>query len=166
MNKSCAKWKDQLLEAALSEKASQELEAHLSRCGDCAAELTSLRDRRERLDALLPSLAGAEPSADLTNRILSATRFAAAREHASVLQLWVIAGAAAVIIFAVMIGWILRRQTNPLDTAPSGAIALAHWEAPTDVLLRVPNQGVLNSVPKLGDSYLTIPMEMQQGETQ
>ena len=153
------------MEAALGEKASNELDAHLSQCGNCTSELTRLRARRERLDALLPSLAGAEPSADLTNRILAATR-SAAREHASVWRLWVIGGAAAVIVLAVMIGWILNRRTNLPDRAPVEAIALAHWQAPTDVLLQVPNQGVLNSVPKLGDSYLTIPLEIQKGEKQ
>ncbi|HEY6971479.1 MAG TPA: hypothetical protein VJA94_19880 [Candidatus Angelobacter sp.] len=166
MNKTCAKWRDQLLEAALGEKASHELDAHLSWCGNCATELTRLRGCCERLDARLPSLAGAEPSADLTNRILASTRSAAAREHASVWRLWTIAGAAAVVLFAAMIGWILSQQTNPLDAAPSGAIALAHWQAPTDVLLQVPNHELLNSIPKLGDSYLTIPVEIQKGEKQ
>ena len=166
MNKTCAKWRDQLLEAALGEKASDELDTHLSRCGDCAAELTRLHARRERLDALLPSLGGAEPSADLTNRILGATRSAAPREHARVWPLSVIAGAAAVIVFAVMITWILSRPKSPLESASPGTIALAHWQAPTDVLLQVPNQGVLNSIPKLGDSYLTIPLEIQKGEKQ
>ena len=58
MKNNCSKWKDQLLEAALTETTAGELQDHLSECPGCAQRLSLLRARRERLDAALPLLAG------------------------------------------------------------------------------------------------------------
>ena len=164
MNMTCAKWRDQLLETALGQNASDALNTHLSQCSACATELAKLRTHRERLDTLLPSLATAEPSSNLAARILAATR--ATNEPAFMWRRWMIAGAAAIIVIAATLGWILNRRTTAPDPALAKAVALAHWQAPTDVLLQLPNHGLLNSIPRLDDSYLAIPMEMQKGEKQ
>src|SRR3989454_10986338 len=57
MKNDCAKWKEKLLEAALTGTAAGELGPHLSSCAGCMKELEALRARRERLGALRPSVA-------------------------------------------------------------------------------------------------------------
>ena len=60
MKNDCAKWKEKLLEAALTGTAAGELGRHLSSCAGCVKELEALRARREQLDALLPLVAEAQ----------------------------------------------------------------------------------------------------------
>ena len=43
MKSDCIKWRDELLEAALSVKTSPALERHLSSCAGCAEEMTRLK---------------------------------------------------------------------------------------------------------------------------
>ena len=72
MKNECAKYKDLLLEAALSENSAGVLDQHLRQCGACANELAGLRARRERLDTLLPLVLGAaEPSPGFRARVLA-----------------------------------------------------------------------------------------------
>ncbi len=54
MKNECTKWKDQLLETALTSTAADGLEEHVLKCANCAEELAALCARRERLDALWP----------------------------------------------------------------------------------------------------------------
>ena len=139
MNKTCAKWRDQLLETALGENGNDELNSHLSQCSDCTNELARRGASRERLEALRPSRAGAEPAADLANRILAVAKSKTTRISVFTWRRWAIAAAAAIIVIAVMSGWILNRPANVPDHDLIEAMALAHWQAPTDVLLRIPN---------------------------
>ncbi len=45
MKNDCTKWKDQLLEAALTGTAAGDLEEHVLKCATCAEELEALRAR-------------------------------------------------------------------------------------------------------------------------
>jgi len=166
MKNTCMKWKDQLLEAALTGTSEGELRDHLSRCADCTTELAALRARRERLDTLLPLVASAEePSPGLHTRILHATAAATQRQRFSLPRLWVPV-TAAVIMIAVMIGWVLNRRNTLTQAELHGAQALAQWRAPSDVLLQMPGQEFLNSAPRLGESYIIeIPTEKERGGT-
>src|SRR5260370_42447671 len=83
MKKACEKWRDQLLEAALTGATAKGLEEHLRACANCSDELSELRARKARLDALLPlAVQGAGPSADFRARVLAAAEAASERKRA------------------------------------------------------------------------------------
>jgi len=165
MKNDCAKWKEKLLEAALTGTAAGELERHLSSCAGCVKELEALRARREQLDALLPLVArGAEPRAEFGARVLAAAEAAGGWKRARRWRgVWVLAGAAAVVA-AATIGLVLRRTTAPMipDTEVAAAQRLAEWQAPSDVLLETPGQEILRSTLKLGESYMRIPVKTSE----
>lgn len=163
MKNTCMKWKDQLLEAALGEMPKRELRDHLAQCADCAAELGALQARRRQMDSLLPQLArGAEPSPELRRRILAGVETAKPRGNSNVILSWATAGVA-VIVIAVVIGAVWHRSSVVQETELRGAQALAQWHAPTDVLLRTPGSEFLTETPRLGESYIKIPIETDQG---
>jgi len=167
MKNDCREWKDQLLEAALTGAATRDLEEHLQSCADCGAELKELRARRERLDALLPMMAReAEPSGDFRARVLAAAESAREGKRARAWRVWTLAGATAVILVA-LVGGLTLPEKNRGMMAPSelaGAQKLAEWRAPSDSLLRTPGQELLKSTPKLGDSYLQVPVKTNEEE--
>jgi anti-sigma factor RsiW len=162
MKNNCSKWKDQLLEAALTETTAGELQDHLSECPGCAQKLSLLRARRERLDAVLPLLAGKkEPAPGFGARVLAAAEAQKARKNL-LRQPWLLA-AAAVIAVALVTVVVLHPPTpsRPLNTeATELAMAqkLAQWQAPSDALLATPGQEILRKMPNLGESYLKFPV--------
>ena len=155
MNNACMKWKEQLLETALGETAGTELLEHLAQCQDCAAELETLRAKRERMDSLLPLIASAEePSPELRARIMAATETATVHPLRLLWQAWALAGIIAVVVIAVGVIWIRNRENGELEATVRTAQQLAEWQSPTADLLKVPGQELLNSSPRLGESYL------------
>lgn len=167
MKKACEEWKDQLLEAALTGTAPEGLEEHLRGCVGCGAELRELRARRERLDTLLPMMTrGAEPSGDFRARVLAAAESAREGKRARPWRVWTLAGATAVIVVALVAGLTLQKKNGgvvPQDELAS-AQKLAEWRAPSDSLLRTPGQELLKSTPKLGNSYLQLPVKTDEEE--
>jgi hypothetical protein len=156
MTNACTKWKDALLEAALAETADDELNRHLSNCADCTAQLEALRVRRQRLDALLPLVArAAEPSPDLSARIVAAAEASDARRRSGFWRIWAVAGAAAAIVIAA-VAFSMHRSSGLTDAELRQAQELAQWQAPTDVLLQTPGRDFLNSIPRLGETYFTL----------
>lgn len=157
MTNTCAKWKDPLLEAALTDAVNEELYHHVSQCMGCAAQLDALRARKQRLDSLLPLVAGgAEPSPHLSVRIVAAAEASETQRRPNFWRNSALAGAAALIaIVAVVLS--LHRPSGLTEMELRQAQALAQWQAPTDVLLQTPGQEFLNSTPKLGESYLAMP---------
>jgi anti-sigma factor RsiW len=167
MKNECVKWKNELLEAALARTTRRDLEEHLRQCSDCAEELTALRARRERLDALLPLVAqGAEPGADFRARVLGAAEAAGQASAARVWRAWAFAGATAIVLVTLATGLTLRWRTARTVAAAELAAAqkLAEWQAPSDVLLQSPGRGILGSTPRLGESYLQLPAKMNKEE--
>ena len=164
MNTACAKWKDALLEAALSGTVTGELESHLKRCPHCAGALAALRERQEHMDALLPLVAsGAEPSAEFRTRVLAEAQSLGAARRAQRWRAWVLAGATVAILAAAIIsGSYLRRQRTAQDTELMAAQRLADWRAPSDVLLNTPGKGFLRATPRLGESYVKLPIAMDK----
>jgi hypothetical protein len=161
MNDDCAKWKDALLEAALTGNVAlaPALAAHLRDCGACTQELAALRHRREQMDALLPLLPrNAEPAPGFTARVLAAARAEAERKHVRVWRLWVFAGVTVALLAALLTSWsALRPRPLPMaqdSNALASAQKLAEWRAPSDVLLAIPGRRILQATPKLGASYL------------
>ena len=104
MKNECAKYKDLLLEAALSENSAGVLDQHLRQCGACANELAGLRDRPERLDTLLPLVLGAdEPSPGFRARVLAEAESTNEASHARGPRVWVLAAAAAAVLVAALL---------------------------------------------------------------
>jgi hypothetical protein len=164
MKNACAQWNDQLLEDALGGAPGSELRAHLARCAECAAKLDILRARNQRLESFLPQLArAAEPSPDLRARILAVAENSATRRPTSLWRMWVPIAAASVLVIALAtaLGW--KRQAGPSAAELRGAQALAEWRAPSDIFLQLPKQDFLNTVPRLGESYMEMQIKSQTG---
>ena len=167
MKAACEKWKDLLLEAALSGAAARDLEEHLRSCQDCAAELRSLQARSVQLDALLPMVAKvAEPSAGFRARVLAAAEAAGERKRVSRLRAWALAGASATAVTVLVVGmlWHRESQRKIQVTELEGAQKLAEWRAPSDTLLATPGREILRTTPKLGESYFHVPMSKVEEE--
>ena len=166
MNTPCAKWKAQLLDAALTGKPAETLADHLQGCTACAEELAVLRVRRERLDSVLPLVAQApEPSPAFRARVLAAAQSAAERKRARPLRVWATA-AALMIVVSLIIAFL--REVKSVSTLPPAELAaaenLAKWHAPTDVLLETPGRDLLRTTPGLGESYLNLPLRTNEEE--
>jgi hypothetical protein len=156
-----------LLEAALTGAAAANLEKHVLKCTNCTEKLAVLRARRERLEALLPLVAqGAEPSAGFRARVLAAAGAASEAKRGWPWRKWALAGAAAVIVAALMAGLTLHRRAA--GTVPKAELAaaekLTEWRAPSDVLLKTPGQEILRTTPRLGESYLHAPVKTDEEE--
>jgi anti-sigma factor RsiW len=167
MKRACEKWKDQLLEAALTESVGEDLAEHLRTCKDCAAELKTLEARRARLDTLLPLAAqDSEPSADFRTRVLAAAEAAHGSKGMPRWRMWTLTGATAAAAIVLVLGaWWYRgaaRRIPPDEIA--AAQKLAEWRAPSDSLLATPGQEILRTTPKLGESYLNVPSKKLEEE--
>ncbi len=167
MKNSCEKWKDRLLEAALTGTTAKELEEHLRSCANCSAELENIRARAVRLDELLPLVVQtAEPSANFRARVLAAAGAANDRQRARPWRVWTLAGAAAVVVVVLMIAVTLQRRTVRMIPGDELAAAqkLAEWRAPSDGLLVTPGQEILRTMPRLGESYLNVAVKTDEEE--
>ena len=167
MKNECMKWKDQLLEAALAGSAGRDLEQHLQQCADCTGELAALRVRRERMDAMLPLVArGAAPATDFRARVLAAAEAGNQGRGARVWRAWAVAGATAIVLVTLATGLALRwRAARSVPAAElAAAQKLAEWQAPSDVLLESPGRGILESTPRLGESYFKLPAKRDKEE--
>ena len=167
MKNACEKWKDPLREAALTGTTAKVLEEHLRGCAKCSAELDEVRGRAARLDALLPLVAqGAGPSADFRARVLAAAGTAREGKRARPWRVWALAGATAVVVVVLMIGVTLQRRTARMIPGHELAAAqrLAEWRAPSDALLATPGQEILRTMPRLGESYLNVPLKTGEEE--
>jgi len=66
----------------------------------------------------------------------------------------------------LVVGAVLHRGTTG-KIQPEGLAAaqkLAEWRAPSDSLLATPGQEILRTTPKLGESYLNVPMKAVEEE--
>jgi hypothetical protein len=166
MKDACEKWKDQLLEAALTGAKTKDFEEHLRVCTICCRELDAARERRIRLDELLPLVAqGAEPPVDFHAQVLAAAEAGSGAKRARQWRIWTLAGATAVIVM-VMIGTTLyRRGAHAIPEKELAAVQrLAEWRAPSDALLVTPGQEILRTMPRLGESYLNVPAKTDEEE--
>jgi hypothetical protein len=166
MKDACGKWKDQLLEAALTEATTKDLEEHLRACTICSRELDAVRARKAQLDELLPLVArGAEPPADFQAHVLAAAEAASGASRARRWRVWTLAGATAAIV-ALMIGATMyHRAAQRIPEKELAAVQrLAEWRAPSDALLATPGQEILRTMPRLGESYLNVPVKRNEEE--
>jgi hypothetical protein len=166
MNGACEKWKDQLLEAALSGATSRGFEEHLRNCAICSSELDAVRARKVRLDELLPLVArGSQPSPEFRARVLAGAAAAREGKRAWRWRVLTLAGATAAIV-VLMIGAMVHRRTGQMIPADELAAVqkLAEWRAPSDSLLVTPGQDILRTMPRLGESYLSVPVKKGEEE--
>jgi hypothetical protein len=166
MKDACEKWKDQLLETALTGATAKDFEEHLRTCTICSRELGAVRARKVQLDELLLLVArGGEPSADFQAQVLAAAEAASGASRARRWRVWTLAGATAAIV-ALMIGATAYRRAA--HTIPENELAavqrLTEWRAPSDALLVTPGQEILQTMPRLGESYLSVPVKENEEE--
>jgi len=167
MKNACEIWKDQLLEAALTGSLTAGLEEHLRTCTICSEELGNIRARKARLDTLLPFVAQrSEPSANFRAQVLAAAGAAREGKRARPWRVWTLAGATAVVVVVLMIGVTLQRRTARMipENELAAAQKLAEWRAPSDGLLVTPGQEILRTMPRLGESYLDVPVKTDEEE--
>jgi hypothetical protein len=166
MKDACEKWKDQLLEAALRGATTKDFEEHLRACTICSRELDAVQARMVRLDELLPLVAReSEPPADFQARVLAAAEVVSGANRARQWRVWTQAGAAAaiaVLMIGAMMYW-RAAQTIPEDEL-AAVQKLTEWRAPSDALLATPGQEILRTMPRLGESYLSVPVKTDEEE--
>jgi len=163
MKDGCQKWRDQLLEAALTGARSKDLELHLLNCKGCAAELRELETIRARQDSLLPLLVrGAQPSPGFRARVLAAAETNKEHKRAPRWRVWALVGAAATAATVFVLQRAMLRNEEAKELA--AAQKLAEWRAPTDSLLKTPGEEILKTTPKLGESYLPVPVSKVEEE--
>jgi hypothetical protein len=129
--------------------------------------LDKLLARAERLDALLPLIArGVEPTADFRARVLVAAEAAREGKRREPWRIWTLAAATALVVALLMVGLTLLRRNGPAVPKEELAAAqkLADWRAPSDGLLRTPGQEILRTIPRLGKSYLNVPVKKDEEE--
>jgi len=167
MKKACEKWKDLLREAALTGALAKDLEGHLRGCANCAAELGELRAGAARLDSLLPMvMRGAEPPADFRARVVAAAEAAKKSKRERPWRIWTLAGAAVAVAAVLIFAMTLQRRTARMIPGDELATAqkLAEWRAPSDGLLAIPGREILQTTPRLGESYLHVPVKPAEEE--
>jgi hypothetical protein len=164
MKFACENWKDQLLEATLTGATTKDFKDHLRICPACSRDLEACRERRMRLDGLLPLVAGeAEPRADFRARVLAAA--ASGANRARPWRVWTLAGAAAAIVMLMAGAAIYRRAAQEIPEKELAAgQRLAEWRAPSDALLVTPGQEILRTMPRLGESYLHVRVKTDEEE--
>ncbi len=65
-----------------------------------------------------------------------------------------------------MIVLTLHRGTVPAvpEAELAAAEKLVEWRAPSDVLLETPGRDILRATPRLGESYLHVPVKTDEEE--
>jgi hypothetical protein len=166
MKDPCEKWKDQLLEAALTGAKAEDFEEHLRVCAVCSKELKTVRARKEQLDELLPFVArGAEPPANFRAQVLAAAEAGSGAKRTRHWRVWTLAGATAAIVAVMIVTTMYRRAAQTIPEKELAAVQrLAEWRAPSDALLATPGREILRTMPRLGESYLNVPAKTNEEE--
>jgi hypothetical protein len=117
---------------------------------------------------LAPKPAPVTIAPDLTKLNIEKAAAGAAGEgkRARPWQVWTLAGAAAVVVVVLMIGVTLRQRTARMIPGDQLAAAQkpAEWRAPSNGLLATPGQEILRTMPRLGESYLNVPVKTDEEE--
>ena len=166
MKDACEKWKDQVLEAALTGAKTKDFEEHLRVCAICSTELEAVRARKEQLDELLPLVArGAEPPANFRAQVLAAGEAGSGAKRTRQWRIWTLAGATMAIVAVMIVTTMYRRAAQTIPEKELAAVQrLAEWRAPSDALLATPGREILRTMPRLGESYLNVPAKRNEEE--
>jgi hypothetical protein len=161
----CKRWQESLVDHALGEPPSAELQAHFSSCRECSSALESLRNRARQIDDGVCAAVTVEPPPQLEHRIL----LAASAHRSPALWRW---SAAAVVLLAATAAATLvvrhdigRRQAQERQQLLASAAALSEWRSPTASLLVSPSRLWLGGVPQLGRLFFEMkPLEERSGQ--
>jgi len=161
MSTACTEQRERLLDAALGQQPPVELLAHLRSCPRCAAALAELRGRSERLNSLLPLVARhAEPSPDFRARVLSAADRRGSKSP--LFRRWALAGFAAACV--AVAAWLTYAEIDGRREARVVPVErIAHWRAPSDVFLEVAGAQNLRTIPRLGQSIVSVSVTQTTG---
>lgn len=164
MKNPCEEWQEALREAALTGASTPDLSAHLQGCANCSETLKDLEARKTQLDTLLPMLAReAGPSPGFRARVLAAAEAADEKRRIRPWRIWALTGAsAALAVLVIVVALRKQTQTSVSPAELAAAQKLAEWRAPSDAFLGTPGQDFLSSTPKLGQSYLRVPVKKSQ----
>jgi hypothetical protein len=152
----CNKWKGELFNVALGQRASSALEQHLASCAGCREVLASLRERSGQMDAGLRALVNAEePSPAFRGRLMQSIEARRSSEFHWRGPVRVLAAGAALaaLVFAFAISVDHRSGTRDFLTSRSNSAAISDWRSPTDALLRTSAAEFLTTSPRLGETY-------------
>ena len=146
----------------------QEFDQHIETCASCRREVQALRSD---LGLLALSTAGARPPARSKDRLMRAIaaepRGVQARAPQAVPRRglsWALIPAVIALGLLVAVGN-LWRQNSALRAAQqelAAAQKLSQWRAPSDTLLTTPGSEMLRSVPRIGQTYLSVPAKSSQ----
>jgi hypothetical protein len=123
----CGRYRDALSEHAAGARAPAALAAHLAECGECRAELVSLRRALAALDADLAELVTAEPAPGFGARVRAAVSAEAVERPRA--RLWPALAAAATLLVAVAL--VVRRAPEPTVQPAAGRDPRAARTEPT-----------------------------------
>jgi hypothetical protein len=70
----------------------------------------------------------------------------------------------AAIVAMLVVGFTLQRRRIVPQGELAAAERLAEWRAPSDVLLETPGREILWKTPRLGESYLHVPVTKDREE--
>jgi hypothetical protein len=138
---SCSIYRDQLADAALGERISDQLTMHLRDCHGCRVELELQRAIAQRMDAVVNQLVREQPPWQLLPSTLASVR--RVKRPLPWTRAWpaAIGTALAASIIGVTIG---VREIHPAATLGTDAARLAAWHSPTGALLQ-PRDSVLQT---------------------
>jgi anti-sigma factor RsiW len=143
----CDAMREDLVEAALGQPASETLRSHLDECEACVAELERQRALAQRMDAAVGRFVSTEPPAKLLEGVRARARITRSQDGSTQQRSWrrrwagISVGAAIAASLVLMVGVQLLRH-HPISG--SSAVALTAWRSPTAALL-VPLGSVLHA---------------------
>ena len=103
--------------------------------------------------------------ADFRAHVLAAAEAASAAKRVRQWRIWTLAGATAAIVALMMAATIYRSAALAISEDELAAVQkLTEWRAPSDALLETPGQEILRTMPRLGESYLNVPVKKNEEE--
>lgn len=145
-------WREELLDHALGNPASEKLAKHLASCPACTGTLNDWKAAAKQMDGCLAIGTDAEPAPHIVPRILA--EVGRPPQARTVWAAWRIplASAAIVLLAFAAYGWKQRQNTEDRKLL-SAASSIGDWKSPTAHLLQPPTGQWLNTSPQLGQYF-------------
>jgi hypothetical protein len=138
----CSVLLEDLTDAALGERISDELNVHLRHCRACTTELERRRDLARRMDTVVTRLVREQPPSELLPRALASVRRAGPRRTWA--GGWPRAAIGAALAAGVVGATIGLHALYPAPAPAPDVARLASWHSPTQGLLD-PHDSVLQT---------------------
>ena len=155
--KPCEPWREELADCALGAPATAALAEHLQNCPACSASLLESQARLRKLDDGIRALVASEPAANAPSEILSSVESRARTQRWFSPGMPVAAAFAALVILAVSLGVVWKREKRmDLEETLSAAASISNWKSPTRELLHSPYDTLHKAPPRLGEYFYPI----------